>query len=176
MMMLLKLWSLLLLLPPSVAELRIMINYREDSFIQEALEYAIENIIDANITSRNILTITVRDSGILEEIQNNVNVEYAEVDNIMAPLIQGKLRERKFLDGDGEIQPYGISMVQADQVWDIPEVQDDLLVCVVDTGMFLGHPVSIHFGGHDMIRLLSVSNMPAFFFYLLLGSAHTSGR
>ena len=137
------LWILVLLQSSLVSgDIRVLIRYREDSFIQEAIELSTDRRIAENITSRNILAITIRDSSVLELIRENVNVESIEQDHLMNSLIMGDFRKE---DGqrDWEITPYGIEMVQADQLWEIPEAKEDLSVCVVDTGMDLGHAVRL---------------------------------
>ena len=59
----------------------------------------------------------------LEQMQNNPNVEYVEVDPI-----------RRLM---AESTPYGITMVQANQVSD--DMVSNRKVCIVDTGYDLGH-------------------------------------
>lgn len=128
-------------------ELRVLIRYRDDRFIDEALGLSIGAKLDANITSRRILSITVRSREILERLQENERVESAEVDQILTPFIRGSFKEAnlpRLIERDenfdeGEIIPYGIPLVQADQLWEEPNLAD-LGVCVVDTGIELGHP------------------------------------
>lgn len=119
-------------------EIRILIKYREDSFLDEALSSSVGQELLANITSRRILAIKVENQGILDRLREDTRVESIEEDVIMNKLNIGAFEERDFfrIDGelrpDGEFIPYGIPLVQADQLWDIPPVQDDLQVCVVE--------------------------------------------
>jgi hypothetical protein len=118
---------------------RILIHYRDDQFISEALAAAVTPRLDANITARRILAITVRDNSVVERLRENEFVEYVEPDQVMSTLVRGGFSIRDFRPdvdgkplGDGEFKPYGINMVQADQFEGIPEVQEDLQVCVVE--------------------------------------------
>ena len=120
-------------------ELRVLIRYRDDRFIDEALGLSMGAKLDANITSRRILSITVRSREILERLQENERVESAEVDQILTPFIRGSFKEAnlpRLIERDenfdeGEIIPYGIPLVQADQLWEEPNLAD-LGVCVVE--------------------------------------------
>jgi hypothetical protein len=136
------LWIVLLQSSLVSGEIRVLIRYREDSFIQEAIELSTDQRIAENITSRNILAITIRNYSVLELIRENANVESAEQDPLMNSFLIGDFRKED-RQQDREITPYGIEMVQADQVWEIPEAKEDLSVCVVDTGMDLGHIVRL---------------------------------
>lgn len=134
--------------------IRIIVSYLEDSYIDEAIQEAIGNELNLNITSKRILSFNITSEEDLERIQNSPLVEFAEIDPKMDKLIFGNLEPRdiedNFLDiptRDFEVTPYGIPMVQADLLKDIPVVAESMPVCVVDTGMDLGHPVSDHLGG-----------------------------
>jgi serine protease len=61
----------------------------------------------------------------LDGIRRNPNVEYVEADVPRYPSAQ--------------IQPYGIGMVQAPQVWSAGAVGDNLKVCVIDSGIHALH-------------------------------------
>ena len=150
-----------LLLRCSLSEVRVLLKYKEDGFLNKAVDFAVARKLDMNITSRNILAITVKDSSILEQLQKNEGVINAEIDQEMKPLNFGIIRPRP--DIDLEITPYGIEMVQANELWSIPEVDEDLRICVVDTGIDLGHPVSfiavIHFKKRTILcRMLLTSH------------------
>lgn len=58
-------------------------------------------------------------------IQNNPNVKLVEADPIRKPM--------------GQIQPYGIGMVQAPQVWAAGTTGTGITVCVIDSGIHAGH-------------------------------------
>jgi hypothetical protein len=134
----------------ALGSVRVLVRYREDSFIAEALDLSLDGRLVANITSRRILSIQVRDNAVLQRIQDSANVEIAELDELYFPLVFGGFRNKDIeidfevgdvLDRDWEVIPYGVPMVQADQVWEIPEVEEDLAVCVVDTGIDVFHRV-----------------------------------
>jgi serine protease len=58
-------------------------------------------------------------------IQNNPNVKLVEADPVRKPM--------------GQIQPYGIGMVQAPEVWATGTTGDGITVCVIDSGIHAGH-------------------------------------
>lgn len=118
--------------------IRVVIKYTDDSFIDEAISNSIGSQLVANITRRRILAITVENQETIDRLRADDRVETIEEDVIQEILSIGPFEERDFfrIDGelrpDGEFVPYGVPMVQADQLWDIPPVQDDLVVCVVE--------------------------------------------
>jgi serine protease len=61
----------------------------------------------------------------LNGISRNPNVEYVEPDVLRYPL--------------GEVQPYGIDMVQAPAVWESGSTGDGVTVCVIDSGIHAAH-------------------------------------
>lgn len=58
-------------------------------------------------------------------LRNNPSIEYVEVDALRQPLSQS--------------MPYGISMVQADQVWAAGTRGGNRKVCIIDSGLAAGH-------------------------------------
>jgi len=71
----------------------------------------------------------------LRALQNNPNVEYVEVDQRRYPM-QTNPPWSDIASG-GETKPYGIQMVQADQVSDAGA--SNRKVCIIDSGYYLGH-------------------------------------
>ncbi|HYH84395.1 MAG TPA: S8 family serine peptidase, partial [Pyrinomonadaceae bacterium] len=71
----------------------------------------------------------------LRSLQNNPNVEYVEVDQPRYPM-QTNPPWSDIASG-GETKPYGIQMVQADQVSDASA--SNRKVCIIDSGYYLGH-------------------------------------
>ena len=101
------------------------------------------NDIDLNVTIQKLLAITVENESVLERLRANELVEDVEEDHTVSTLIIGQLLEKLVVEEGGDIIPYGIRMVEADDVWDLPKIVEDTTVCVVDTGFDLGHPVSL---------------------------------
>lgn len=128
--------------------MRILVKYTDDSFVMDAMDLSMDGQLAENITDRKLLAITVEDSSVLQRLRESPKVRYATEDKILSRLVVGNFARDDTRTGliggnvDEEIVPYGISMVQADQLWDTPEIDTDLTICVVDTGVAVEHPVS----------------------------------
>lgn len=76
----------------------------------------------------NVLAVTLPASGV-ERMRNNPNVVSIEEDPVRYPMG----------DGDGQVVPYGIDMVQAPLVWAEGVDGEGVTVCVIDTGLYWEH-------------------------------------
>ena len=110
---------------------RIIIRYSEDSFVQDVLDFAVENKLLANIPSRRIIAINIESDLVLDLLELDPRVEDVEEDSIQVAF-RGLQDDAVNVNGE-EVAGYGISMIQADQLWDdIPLVQTDLKLCIVE--------------------------------------------
>lgn len=69
-------------------------------------------------------------------LQNNPNVEFVEADARRYPMGAGTAHTRLETSA-GQVVPYGISMVQADQI--VGANPSNRKVCIIDSGYYLGH-------------------------------------
>lgn len=123
--------------------LRALIKVREgrwDDFLQLATDFARDRQIATNITKRGILALRISNMDVLDRIASSELVEHAELDGVLSTPPGGDGNAFSVQGDSSETTPYGIIMVQADQLWDIPEVDTTLQICVVDTGYNAGHP------------------------------------
>jgi subtilisin family serine protease len=72
----------------------------------------------------------------LAAIQNDPNVEYVEADPRRYPMQTGSWSDQ-LISGTNETLPYGIQMVQADQVSD--QYASNRKICIIDTGYKADH-------------------------------------
>jgi hypothetical protein len=127
--------------------LRALIKVREgklDDFLAIASDFARDRQIATIINKRRILALRISNMDILEQISASELVEHAELDGVLSTSVgtcDYGPHSFRILSGDqSETMPYGIAMVQADQLWDIPEEDTTIQICVVDTGYNAGHP------------------------------------
>lgn len=124
--------------------LRLLFKFETEEAKLAAIDLAGEEQLDFEIEETKMAVITVPSLEVLQALQALDGIEYAEADSAKSKfpyygddrssphdsnVINRRLDER---------QPYGIAMVQADQLWNItPAGKVD--VCVVDTGIEDGH-------------------------------------
>ncbi|GAA4865310.1 S8 family serine peptidase [Luteimonas vadosa] len=85
--------------------------------------------------SLNTFAVTVPAQA-LSGLRNNPNIEFIEADVVRAPL--------------GQVQPYGIGMVKAPQVWATGTDGSGIKVCVIDSGIAASHEdlAALNLGGY----------------------------
>ena len=103
--------------------------------------------VNVDLNNYNAVAVTILTQAALNELSNNPNIEYIEMDALRYSTGDPKnfLRGIHHRDDVGvdqshrhlvERTPYGIGMVQADQVDD----QGGIKICIIDSGYSLEHP------------------------------------
>jgi subtilisin family serine protease len=124
--------------------LRLLFKFETEEAKLAALALAAEKLLDFEIKDYKVAVITVTSLEVLQALKALDGIEFAEADSA---------RTKSPYNGDDsssphdynainrrleEHQPYGIAMIQADQLWGLTPV-GEVDVCVVDTGIEDGH-------------------------------------
>jgi hypothetical protein len=90
----------------------------------------------ANLGPQNAIAVTLSDEA-LEGLQNNPDIEYVETDYRRYPMTMRGNDSNSLFKQHKETVPYGIRMVQADQV--SYDSSNPRTFCIIDTGYNLRH-------------------------------------
>jgi serine protease len=136
---------------------RFIVRYKNDQGKSSAKAAAQKVHVD--LEPQNALGVTLS-SEALEGLQNNPNIEYVEQDSprytMMMPGYEKNTPNNNETHGENHRRlidnavPYGIPMVQADQV--SYDSSNPRTVCIIDTGYNLGHedlPSTPNVNGYD---------------------------
>lgn len=120
---------------------RVFVKYRRnrrDAFQTELNQRAGTTRMHYDFKSMNTFVITVPESE-LNALKDNPDVEAVHDDVPRYPLFIPESVKHRGLQGEEEVVPYGIDMVQAQDVWKLGARGQNVTVCVVDTGVDKKH-------------------------------------
>ena len=118
----------------------LLLHYKNQKGLARANKANMHVALDAEIPEGHIAAITTTASKKLE-LEDDPDIDSVEIDYKMQAMVYRRRRVEHVRKLQEQVPP-GITMVEADQVPDLPDppAGQEIKVCVVDTGYGLGHP------------------------------------
>ena len=130
---------------------RVFVKYRRNrrnAFQTELQQRSSNTRINYDFKELDTFVVTIPESEV-ESLKGNPDVEVVHDDVPRYPQYIPESANRRRLQTNKEIIPYGIDMVQARQVWKLGARGQNVTVCVVDTGVDSPHEDLMRVSGLD---------------------------